>query len=480
MRYALQVAWRNIRSRPVQTFIPSLVIALAIALTLTVSMLADGTKEGIIESSDPFGVLVVGANGSTQQLVLNTILLQDDPVGNISYEIYEELEADDARVQLAVPLAFGDNVSGARVIGTNHDFFELRRAQNEPPAFQLAEGRLFTEVEVHHDEDEHRDDEHSEEEGEHADEDEHQDDEHSEEEGEHADEDEHQDDEHAVHEGEEEGHAHDENLFEAVLGSRAAEDLDLGIGDHFQTIHGHGTGIASDRHAEVYTVVGILEPSDTPYDGAVLTQLASIWDVHAHDPEDPLSQYIATDFAAAEDQVTAVLVLPASFVGQNQIAQEFQNRSDAQVAYPGEELVALFDLIDQAQEILNIVGYLVLGIAALTVFLAMYNATIQRQQSIAVMRSLGGSRLTVFQIILFETLMVVLIGAIAGRVIGYAAAYLIAQEMESQSFVPVPLRFLPEWELLLWVLPLAVGALAGLLPAVLAYRVNVADKLFAT
>lgn len=437
MIYAIGVAWRNIRSRPVQTFIPSLVIGLAIALTLTVSMLADGTKEGIIQSSDPFGVLLIGANGSSQQLVLNSVLLQDDPVGNIPYSIYEELEADTERVQLAVPLAFGDNVGGARVIGTNLNFFELRRAANEPAAFQIAEGRLFADVEGYSDEDAPAEEDAATSEADHV-----------------------------------------EGLFEAVLGSRAAEDLGLGIGDQFQTVHGSGPGIASDEHAEVYTVVGILEASDTPYDSAVLTQIESVWEVHAIAEGDQLAQFLASDISAGEDQVTSIMVLPASFAGQNRIAQEFSQRSEAQVAYPGQELVELFDLIDQAQEILSIVGYLVLVIAALTVFLALYNATIQREQAIAIMRGLGSNRTTIFQIILFEALLVVLLGIIIGRVIGYSAAFVIADVFEGQSFLPVPLRILVDWEVILLVLPLVVGALAGLLPAILAYRVNVVEKLF--
>ena len=45
---------------------------------------------GIIRASDPFGVLVVGAKGSGQQLVLSTLLLQGLPVGNIDGHIYAE------------------------------------------------------------------------------------------------------------------------------------------------------------------------------------------------------------------------------------------------------------------------------------------------------------------------------------------------------------------------------------------------------
>lgn len=440
MIYDFGIALRNIRIRPLQTLIPAIVIGLAIGLAIAVAMLADGTKEGLIKASDPFGVLVIGAKGSSQQLVLSTILLQDNPIGNIPHTIYDNLE-NDPRVKLAVPMAFGDNVGGARIIGTNHNLFELRSSPSAPPAFQLEEGRFFTEI-AHEEET-------------------------SVEAAEVADED------HA------EGEEHEEGLFEAVLGSRAADQLGLDIGDRFQSTHGFGRGIESDIHTEIYTVVGILEPSNTAYDGAVFTQMESIWHAHEVEEDDPLRPFMAEQIGAS-DQVTAILVLPASFAAQNQIFQEFYTGTEAQVAYPGQEIVELFDLIDQAREVLNIVAYLVLGIASLTVFLAMYNATVAREQAIAIMRGLGSSRLDVFRVVLFETIFVTLFGAILGRLMGYPAALLIAQRIANESSIPVPLRVLPEWEVLLWVLPLGVGMLAGLLPALIAYRVNVVEKLFPT
>lgn len=436
MIYDMAVAWRNLRSRPIQTAIPALVIALALALSLAVAMLSDGAKEGIIQASDPFGVMVVGAKGSSQQLVLNSILLQDDPVGNIPYTVYADL-AQDERVQLAVPLAFGDNVAGARLIGTDHSFFDLRTSRSAPPAFQLADGQLFAQVGDEHD----------------------------------AESEEHAEEEH------EEGEHHDEGLFEAVLGAKAADDLGLKVGDQFETTHGFGEGIASDHHDKPYTVVGILKPSGTAYDAAVFTQIESIWHVHEVAPDDPLAPYVGEQMGAS-DQVTAVLVLPASFAGQNQLYQEFYTGTEAQAAFPGTELTDLFDMIDQAQEILGLIGYMVLGMAALTVFLSMYNATVAREHAIAVMRGLGSSPAHVVRIVLFETLFVTLIGAVLGRVLGYGAARVIADMYSARSAIPIPLRILPDWELLLWALPLGVGALASLVPAALAYRVNVVEKLF--
>ena len=521
MIYDLRLAWRSLRNRPIQTLTPLLVVGLTIALSVTVIVLADGATEGIVQASDPFGVVVVGAPGSGQQLVLSSILLQGNPVGNIPYDVYEQLEADE-RTQLVVPLAFGDNVEGARLVGTNLDFFNLRTSQSAPPAFQIAEGRLFdyqapTHDDDHADEtsDDHADDEHEDDhadeasdepadEADHADEDDHADeasdepadevdhadDDHANEasdepadEADHADEDDHADE--ASDEPANDDHDHaDEGVFEAVLGAEAANRLGLSINDTFKSAHGTGSvNIASDFHEDTYTVVGILAPSNTPYDGAVFTQLQSVWDAHAEDEDDLIPDnpaIVEASPAASTDQVTTIFVLPTGFIEQNQLVQEFYTDPTVQAVAPGDELVGVINLLNLGQQVLNIVGYIVLVIAALTVFLSIYSATVSRQQDIAIIRSMGGTRGNVFRMVIFESLLITIGGAILGRIIGYVVAFLIASVFSQQSAIPVPIRFLGDLEILLWVLTIGVGVLAGVLPALLAYRVDIVEKLFPT
>lgn len=432
MRYDLTIAWRNIRSRPVQTAITVLVVGLAIALSVTVLQLNDALQRGIIRASDPFGVLVVGAKGSAQQLVLSTLLLQGNPVGNISAHIYEEL-AVDPRVALAVPIAMGDNVGNARIIGTNHDFFTLGPSLREPPSFQLATGRLFT------------------------------------------------------------------TTFEAVLGSKAAAQLGLTIGDGFVPAHGVSQGLASDEHDVPHTVVGILQPSNTPFDNAVFTTVESVIALHREHTgeEDASEEYTGEEHAGEEDaseehtgeehtseedadeeQITAILVRPVGFVEQNELWQEFYTGSEAQAAFPGRELGGLFDLLNQGQELLRTVGYLAAVMAVLTLFLAVYSAAERRERLLAIMRGLGANRTMIFRIVLFETILIAILGVLLGRLLGYAVAFVIAELISAESAIPIAIRYLPELEGWLWGLPLLLGIVAGILPAVQAYRANVVEKLF--
>lgn len=427
MSYDLYLTWRNLRTKPIQTFIPLLIVALAIALSTSVLALGNGVRQGIVDASDPFGVLVVGPKGSAQQLVLNSILLQGVPVGTIPYDVYERLDEDE-RVRFAVPMAKGDNVGGAPIIGTNENFYELRRDTKAPPAFDVVEGRRF------------------------------------------------------------------EEPFEAVLGARAAEQLGLGLGDQFQAAHGTGPALASDMHEQVYTVVGILGTSNSPYDAAVFTPVESIWRAHGggtDEHDDPAAEEeppappsaantLAVNQSANPDSLTSILVAPVGFVETGQIWTEFYSGTEAQAVYPGRELGQIFDLLTQAEQVLTIIGYLVLVIAAMTLFLSIYSVTMNRLQEIAIMRSVGGSRLSIFRMVVFETLLITVLGAVLGRIIGYATAGIIAAVFTQQSAIPIPITFLGDLEPLLWVLTLIVGVVAGLVPAAAAYRVDVVEHLFAS
>lgn len=414
MTYDLFLAWRGLRARPVSASITVLIIALAIALPFTVLTLGDGARQGVIRASDPFGVLVIGAKGSGQQLVLSTILLQGVPVGNMPYSVFESLQMD-SRAQLVVPLAFGDNIAGARLVGTDAGLLELRPSLLEPPSFRVEVGRFFS-----------------------------------------AD-------------------------FEAVLGSGAARALGLQIGDQFQAAHGVERGLASDLHDDAYTVVGQFAESGTPYDDAVFVSVESVWEAHESEEGEagaPSLSALQVGTGGASDQLTAAFVKPVGFIEANDLWRTFANSLDAQAVFPGQELGALFDLLSQGERILAIVGYLVLFIAGLTVFLSLYSAISAREGAIALMRGLGARRETIFRVVLIEALLVTLIGALLGRMIGLAASWGIASILSAGSSLPIPIRYLPSLEPLLWLAPIGVGLLAGVIPAIQAYRVNVVEKLF--
>ena len=429
LNFATTLAWRSIQSRLVQSLATVLVVGLALGLFVVVAVLGDGAREGITEAADPFGTLVIGPKGDPQQLVLSTILLNGNPLGTIDIEIYEAL-AQDTRAELTIPIAMADNVGGASVIGTTSDFFALQPSPQSVSPFQLSQGRYFEDTPF------------------------------------------------------------DDVTFqdevatvEAVLGVTAAQELGLTVGDLFVTAHGTTALINSEAHDLAHMVVGILHQTNTAFDSGVFVPLASVWQTHA-DLEIGLPQPIITqetDTSASDvGELTAILVRPRGLVEANMIWQDFYVRDDAQAAFPGQELGRLFNTFRQLEEILTIVGYVAAVMAALTIFLAIYSATVAREQMIAVLRGMGTGRGIVLGMVLLEGLIIALLGALLARLLGYGTAWVIANSLSAQNSIPIPINFVPEVETILWLLPVGLGLLAGAIPALLTYRLNVVDKLFAS
>lgn len=136
----LHLAFLSLIRRPLTRLILLFLIALACALPVFLLQTAGGLYEGINRAVSPFPILV-GAKGSSYQLVLNTVFLRDKPIGNIAHSDAEAL-ASDPHAEAVYPLAFGDNYRGFRIAGTNADIFDFR-PDKKGLWLSIAEGRRF-------------------------------------------------------------------------------------------------------------------------------------------------------------------------------------------------------------------------------------------------------------------------------------------------------------------------------------------------
>ncbi len=112
------------------------VALIAISVGIGVGLIAQerGLRAGTARAADKFD-LVLAAPGSEMTMLLAAVYLQPSDVPLLSGEVYEEV-ASDPRVAIAAPIAFGDSVHGAPVVGTTPRFVEHL-------AGPLSEGRVF-------------------------------------------------------------------------------------------------------------------------------------------------------------------------------------------------------------------------------------------------------------------------------------------------------------------------------------------------
>ena len=254
-------------------------------------------------------------------------------------------------------------------------------------------------------------------------------------------------------------------MREAVAGSYVAKQLGWTVGATFKPYHGLAFDPAA-QHDELYTVVGLLEPTNTPVDRVIWIPLEGVQTMKGHNP-------------LAATELSAVLIqLRASTAGL--MLDNMINRSGGKLtfAYPIGTIVAeLFNKISWVDKVLTLVAWLVAVVAAASVLVSIYNSMSARQRDIAILRALGARRRLIFGAVVGEAAAIGGLGAAAGFA-GFAAlAALVASIIQAQTGVVLePLK----WNPVFWWGPATIVGLCvlgGIVPAIKAYRVPVAETI---
>jgi putative ABC transport system permease protein len=252
---------------------------------------------------------------------------------------------------------------------------------------------------------------------------------------------------------------------EAVIGSFAARRLGLGVGDTFHPFHGLVYD-AANQHPETYVVTGVLAPSNTPADKVVWIPLHGLQTMTGHDPR------AATDVSAVLIQLRS----PSAGFMLDIMYNKQGNRLT--FAYPiGAIMAELFQKIGWFDKVLALVAYLVALVSAAGVLVAIYNSMASRRRDIAILRALGAGRIFLSGAIVLEA---AVIGAI-GMALAFAAyaAIVTAVAAVIQAQTGVLIEAFAYNPVMVWA-PLGMIALcaaSGLLPAMKAYRTDVAENL---
>lgn len=130
----LRITIQNIKSKPHYTLLSILVLSLSITLLLGVQQLKT-SFEYQMENNLGNVDLVIGAKGSPLQLVLSSVLHVDNPTGNIPYNEAYKI-GQNPMIKYAVPISYGDNYKGYRIVGTTPTFLKFYNAE-------LQKGNIF-------------------------------------------------------------------------------------------------------------------------------------------------------------------------------------------------------------------------------------------------------------------------------------------------------------------------------------------------
>ncbi len=412
---------RNLSGRPLASSLTSSSVALGVMLVCAILLLR-AELERRFEPSRGVG-LVVGAPGSSLQLVLNAIYHLEQSPGLLPFEVFEELDRHPS-TRLAVPYALGDSFRGFRVVGTTEAAFDPRFPL--PPA-ETAKGKfasggpfivdpraLQSALAL----------------------------------------------EPAPPEG---------ARRQAVVGAEVAAALALRPGDKIEPTHGLDS-LHAHAQAALWEITGILKPTGTPLDAVVFINLDSFYRI----PEHAAAPKPGQD---GRPGLSAVLLVPRGGMHKALLLGSLRNRPELQVASVEREVRRLMAVVGRVDLLFLWIAALVVVVGLLSVMVAIYNTMNERRGEIAILRALGARRRFVVAVVVGEAAALAASGALAGLLLGHLLVFLVADQVTAAAgFAPDPLRLLPAEPLLLVGVTLC-GALAGLAPAWRAYRTDAAANL---
>ena len=116
-----------LKAKPLNTLLNIVLLSLGIAVITVLLLFSNQLNEKIADNTKGID-LVVGAKGSPLQLILCNIFHIDFPTGNIKLQEADRL-AKHRLVKSTIPLALGDSYQNFRIVGTNHQYTELYKAE---------------------------------------------------------------------------------------------------------------------------------------------------------------------------------------------------------------------------------------------------------------------------------------------------------------------------------------------------------------
>jgi putative ABC transport system permease protein len=447
---------RSLAARSFSTTVTIITVAVAVALMLVLLTLRESGKRAFERGVGDMHMLVT-AEASPLASVLNSVFYASPPRNYLPWERYEQLLTQ-APWAYTVPVQMGDSYRGFPVVASNAAFF-ARYKPNIGENWELREGRFF------------------------------------------------------------------ENDFEVVVGAAAASASGLKVGDEINLTHGSGMSRDGEHAGHVhneynYKVVGILQPTGGAHDRALMTTLESSWIIHAHDRieaaahaddkhthDEPAAETghaegehahdhdhdhahdhapitVTVDDLIDEDRkITGVYLRLVTREGSQvpanlqQVFDTLRRDRTINVAAPFDEIRKLDIIVGNVNRLFVAVAAVVVVSSAVAILLALYNSMEQRKRQIAIFRVLGASRGRVFGLILTESALIGLLGVVLGIALSILGSSLAAGALKDRIGLVVNTVLPPRELVAVCLATIALAIVAGVVPALKAYRTSVYDNL---
>ncbi len=449
-----KLAWKNLWFKPLNTVLSLVLLTASVAIISLLILLQEQFEKQFSSNID--GVdLVLGAQGSPLQLILYSVYQVDAPTGNINYK-EAEVWMKHPFVETAIPLAFGDNYRGFKIVGTTPDYLKKYTAT-------LSQGKVFEknfEVVIGSEIAQKLNIKLG-------------------------------DKFFGTHGDAEEGHVHEEYAY-VVVGiasptGKVIDNLILCTVDSVWEMHSghdHGGEVHSDDENPPHGEEGHVhvEGDENDHEGHVHDENCN------HNHEDSKNPAHGEEGHVHEDgdehnhdevkEITAVLIKFKNKMGIISWPRMIAQNTKMQAALPAIEINRLFSLFGIGLQALQYLAYGIMLISGISIFIALYNRLKERKYEFALLRISGASRLQLLVLVLWESMLLCVAGFLFGTFFGRMALLAISSTTDEQYKMTFnPFVFLWQKEGMLFLVTIFVGVLAAVIPAVKAYRLNISKTL---
>ncbi len=412
----LELAWASLRSRALSVGLTVLVITLSVVLLLGVERVRTQAHEGFASTVSGTD-LIVGARSGPVNLLLYSVFHIGDPTNNVSWQSYQALSAL-PQVKWAVPLSLGDSWRGYRVVGTSDGYFEHYR-YGAGHALAFASGRPF------------------------------------------------------------------DDLYDVVIGAEVAQAQKVGLGDQIVLAHGTGAVTLATHADKPFRVAGILQRTGTPVDSSLLVSLAAIEAIHAdwRSGVQLRSQSVSAERARHLDltptSITAFMLGLNSRIATFSVQRRINEYPDeAMLAIlPGVTLQQLWQSLGMAERALQLISAMVVALGMVSLVALLVSTLQERRREMAILRATGARPGYIAALLVVEAVATSAVACALALVL-LVAASIAGRGWTLANFGLSITHVWPDGRELAWVAGvLAISAVAGLVPALLAYRRTLADGL---
>jgi putative ABC transport system permease protein len=412
----LRLALQSLANRRLTAFLTVLSIAFSVALLLGVEKVRNGARQSFADTISGTDI-IVGARSGSLNLLLYSVFRIGNATNNITWKTYQDI-ASQPDIAWIVPISLGDSHRGFRVMGTTPDYFKLYHYRHGK-ALEFTSGAPFA------------------------------------------------------------------DLFDAVIGADVAAELGYKTGDKIIVAHGLGSVSFVQHDDKPFRVAGVLAKTGTPVDRTVHVSLAAIeaihvdWQSGARIPGQSVSAEEVRHMNLQPKAITAAFIGLKSKLAAFRVKRAIDNYSQEPLSaiLPGVALQELWGLVGTAETGLRAVSGMVVVTALLGMVTMILTTLNERRREMAILRSVGATPLTVLSLLATEAGVLTLLGVVLGTVLLYGALIVLQPFIDRTYGLHIAIDPLTQDQLSVLAAIVIAGFIAGLLPALRAYRLSLADGM---